>query len=137
MLSESSLESRKQGRQAMKIIFDLSRTMARQGLPFRGHEASEGNFHQLIQNQVREISNSEGSPYLERWLTRKCDWTSADSQNDILQILYRGVMRNVVGEINRGQGRDYSLLLSMRRRTFVTRNRFQFAFVMSQLILFL
>ena len=67
MLSQSSLESRKQGQQAMKIIFDLARTMARQGLAFRGHEASGGNFHQLIQNLVRAISNSEGSPYLERW----------------------------------------------------------------------
>ena len=58
MLNESSLKIHPQaGTQAMKIIFDLAKTMAKQGLAF-GHEESDGNFQQLLQNQVRAISSS-------------------------------------------------------------------------------
>ena len=36
------------GREAMKAIFDASKTMARQGIAFRGHIEVDLNFYQII-----------------------------------------------------------------------------------------
>ena len=36
------------GREAMNVIFDISKTMARQAIAFRGHTEVDSNFYQII-----------------------------------------------------------------------------------------
>ena len=55
-------EERLVGRQAMKVIFDASKTMARQGIAFRGHDESDSNFYQIM----RLITRSGSGP-LNTW----------------------------------------------------------------------
>ena len=74
------------GREAMKVIFDTSKTMARQAIAFRGHTEVDSNFYQIIRLVARN-----GSHCIQSWLEKKYDWTSPESQNGILKVLYRGV----------------------------------------------
>ena len=55
-------EERLVGRQAMKVIFDASKTMARQGIAFRGHDEFDSNFYQIM----RLITRSGSGP-LNTW----------------------------------------------------------------------
>ena len=53
VLAEANAKTRVQGRFAMRSIFDLAKTMGRQGLAFRGHVNSDSNFQQFLGNLVR------------------------------------------------------------------------------------
>ena len=79
----------------MIVVFDTARTLARQGLPFRGHEAADGVFKQIL-SLISRSGNSE----LKSWMSRKFNWTSGESQNEILQILHHEVLRKIVSEIH-------------------------------------
>ena len=41
-LSDQAEKTRLEGRNAMIVVFDTARTLARQGLPFHGHVAADG-----------------------------------------------------------------------------------------------
>ena len=94
-LSDQAEKTRLQGRNAMIVVFDTARTLARQGLPFRGHEAADGVFKQVL-SLISRSGNSE----LKSWMSRKFNWTSGESQNEILQILHHEVLRKIVSEIH-------------------------------------
>ena len=75
---------RQRGRKAMIVLFDTVRTLTRQGISFRGHEANEGGFKQSLY-----LVERSGCEFLREWLVRKTDWTSAESQNIMIETLYR------------------------------------------------
>ena len=70
VLPEEVRKSCSEGRHAMITVFDVAKRLARQGLPFRSHEASDEFFKQILSLIVRS-GNSE----LKSWLSRKFDWT--------------------------------------------------------------
>ena len=98
VLSEEVNKSRLEGRHSMITVFDVTKKLARQGLPFRGHEASDGVFKQILSLIVRS-----GNAELKSWLSRKFDWTSGYSQNEIWQVLHRAVLRKIVSQIHDSQ----------------------------------
>ena len=94
-LSDQAEKTRLQGRNAMIVVFDTARKLARQGFPFRGHEAADGVF-----NQVLSLISRSGNSELKSWMSRKFNWTSGESRNEILQILHHEVLRKIVSEIH-------------------------------------
>ena len=53
------------GREAMMVIFDASKTMARQAIAFRGHTEVDSNFYQIIRLIARN-----GSGPLKSWIEK-------------------------------------------------------------------
>ena len=99
------------GREAMKTMFDASKTMARQAIAFKGHTEVDSNFYQI----TRLISrNSSGS--LKSWIQKKYAWTSLGPQNGILKLLYRGAMNVLIPAIKGSccYGRRYKRCIKFR-----------------------
>ena len=74
------------------ILLDVARTLARQGLAFRGsstheHGESDGNFYQIVHLVSRHC------PSLKKWLSEArlrpyhVTYMSAESQNEMITIL--------------------------------------------------
>ena len=76
----------------LKIISTL-KFLARQGLPLRGHQESEGNFIQLLHLR------SEDSPELLQWLEKRSNWTSHEIQNEIIELMAHSILRKVMSSI--------------------------------------
>ena len=75
-------------REAIKILLDIARTLARQGIAFRGSLLEKDrNFRQIVNLLERH------SPILHRWLAdapkrpHKVDSLSSRSQNEYLELL--------------------------------------------------
>ena len=94
------------GREAMKVIFDTSKTMARQAIAFRGHTEVDSNFYQIIRLVARS-----GNHCMQSWLEKKYDWTSPESQNGILKVLYRGVMAVLLDSIKCSPGGLFAVMV--------------------------
>ena len=81
---------KKRNREAVKILIDIVRFLARQGLAMRGHGAetdANGNFHQLVLTIARH------SPMLKAWLDdaekrpQRATYLNWKSQNEFLELL--------------------------------------------------
>ena len=82
------------GRIAIKCVVDAILTLSRQNIAFRVHDANEGNLKQILGMVAR---NENG--FLREWLRRSQTWTSADSVNEILQLLHNEILRRVLKEV--------------------------------------
>ena len=82
------------GRIAIKCVVDAILTLSRQNIAFRGHDANEGNLMQILGMVAR---NENG--FLREWLRRSQKWTSADSVNEILQLLHNDILRRVLKDV--------------------------------------
>ena len=94
-------EDTKNNRSVIKIIIDLCRTMARQGISFRGSQSdADGNFTQLLSLLSRHC------PKLNQWMNDKhkraykVTYTSPQSQNEFLSLLGSEVENRITKEIN-------------------------------------
>jgi hypothetical protein len=63
---------------ALLAMFSTLKFLARQGIAVRGHEGPSGNYMQLLQLR------SEDKPELKSWLMRTTNFTSPESQNEML-----------------------------------------------------
>ncbi len=90
-------------REAINTLLDITRTLARQGISFRGSSSEKdgnGNFHQISSLVARH------SPSFKRWLDdaskrpHRVDYLSSRSQNEFLDLLAEDVTRRVTAEIN-------------------------------------
>ena len=93
---------------AMFILLDVARTLARQGIAFRGRTTDstrkqneeDGNFNQI----VRLVSAH--CPGLNRWLNEAClrpdqvTYMSYDSQNEMIDILAQNIWGKIKQEVN-------------------------------------
>ena len=79
----------KSARTCLLKIISTIKYLARQGLPLRGHEESDGNFMQLLHLR------SEDLPVLLTWLERRNNWTSHEIQNEIIKIMAHSVLRKL------------------------------------------
>ena len=95
-------EETQRNRETIKIILDVVRTLARQGITFRGSSSEKdgnGNFRQIVNLLARH------SPILRRWLAdapkrpHKVDYLSSRSQNEYLELLTKDVSNRVIDEI--------------------------------------
>ena len=90
-------------REAINTLLDITRTLARQGISFRGSSSEKdgnGNFRQIASLVARH------SPSFKRWLDdapkrpHRVDYLSSRSQNEFLDLLAEDVTRRVTAEIN-------------------------------------
>jgi len=91
----------------IKVVFhENCGLLARQGAALRGHEAEEGNLHQLL--KVR----CEDDPGLEKWLsTRKHDYTSPKIQNEFLNLFANSIIREIISSIHMRPLLQYSIII--------------------------
>ena len=93
---------RLQNTEVITILLDVARTLARQGLAFRGDgDDTEGNFHQI----TRLVSRH--NPSLKHWLESKdmkqfqTTYMSGKSQNEFIQLLADSAVReDIVNEVS-------------------------------------
>ncbi|XP_050065998.1 uncharacterized protein LOC126555076 [Aphis gossypii] len=89
---------------AVSILIDLARTLARQGLAFRSHneganELQDGNFYQMV------LLLSRHNAILKRWLndksmhSHKVTYLSIKSQNEFIELLAAETRKNIVEEV--------------------------------------
>ena len=90
---------------AVAILMDVSRTLARQGLAFRGHSSGDGgevdgNFYQIVQLVGRH------SPIMRRWLGERrlrpyqVTYMSPRSQNEFISLLASDVRTKIRDSVN-------------------------------------
>ena len=90
-----------QNSEVVKILLDTSKTLARQGLAFRGDDKDkEGNFLQIVQLIGRH------NPSLKHWLASRdmrpfrTTYMSAQSQNEFISLLADSVRDQIAAEVN-------------------------------------
>ena len=86
----------------LRIVSSLH-FLARQGIPIRGHEDTEGNFMQLLQLRSSDFDD------LNLWLAQNTHWTSHDMQNEIIQIMSHKVITRILDSVK--QNRYFSILV--------------------------
>ncbi len=110
-LSSVSVKQQEEARGCLLKIIGAVQMLARQGLPFRGHECGEGNFEQVLKYK------SEDDPSLTKWLTcgRKDVYTSAMVQNEILTLFSSVIIREIVENIRSLPHLQYSVMMDGTR----------------------
>lgn len=95
-LSAEHHSEKKENRQQLLIILRSIRFLARQGLPLRGHDNQQSNLIQLLKLQ------GESDTSILKWLEKKSEkYTCGDIQNEIIQIMALGILREVAGNIKK------------------------------------
>lgn len=89
-------------KEVINILFDITRTLARQGLAFRGDNNEEnGNFNQLV------LLISRHNPTIKRWLDDKkfrkhnVTYLSHDSQNEFIDLLANETKNTIIEEVKK------------------------------------
>ena len=96
---------------AVFILLDVARTLARQGIAFRGRTTDstrkqneeDGNFHQIVRLLSRHC------PDLNRWLNEarlrpyQVTYLSHDSQNEMIDILTQNIRGKIKEEVNKSK----------------------------------
>jgi hypothetical protein len=94
-LSAKKCLEHEEARFALVKVLKSVRYLARQGLALRGHHNQDGNFIQLL-NLVAD--NTLQCSFMS-CLDRTTNYTSPESQNEILQLLSNAVIREIVNTI--------------------------------------
>ncbi|XP_050298067.1 uncharacterized protein LOC126740374 [Anthonomus grandis grandis] len=88
-----------QNTEVVSILFDVAKTLGRQGLAFRGNDENDGNFVQIVQLLSRH------NPILGKWLADRklrpyhVSYMGASSQNEFIEILGKEIQKEVVSEV--------------------------------------
>lgn len=84
----------------IRILFDVSRTLARQGLAFRGDgDEKNGNFYQIV------LLISRHNSTMKTWLNDSSfrryhsTYLSHDSQNEFIHLLAKETKNNIIEEV--------------------------------------
>ncbi|XP_041374139.1 zinc finger MYM-type protein 1-like [Gigantopelta aegis] len=119
-LSAAHSEEKINNRHQLLTILRSIRFLARQGLPLRGHDDSQSNFIQILK-LYGQFDES-----ILKWMERKTmKFTSVDMQNEILQIMALGILRQVAKNI-----RDDGFFTIMADETTDQSNREQVVIVL-------
>ena len=92
-LNDQSASERSLASRCLVEIFTTLQYLGRQGISIRGHTTVDSNFQQLLKLRTRD--NKE----LSQWLTRKTKWTSAEIQNEIIEIMAQFIVRKMSADI--------------------------------------
>ena len=92
-----------QNRQVVKILLDITRYLAVQGLAFRGDHDDNSNFKMLVELVARH--NSVLASWISKTATRKHNVTycSNRSQDEFIGLLGKEVQTQIVQEINESE----------------------------------
>ena len=90
-LMGSDIKQQKATNRKMLIkILENVRYLARQGLPFRGHDDSNGNFIQLM------VLRGVDCPIVEAWMkTKKDTYLSYDIQDELIKLFASDILGDV------------------------------------------
>jgi len=95
LMSDETKQQKAMNRKIFIKILENTRYLAHQGLPFRGHDDSNGNFIQLM--KLRGLD----CPQIEQWMKKKTDtYLSHDIQDEILFLMSSHILRNVSKKIH-------------------------------------
>ena len=101
--SDKLTEQKQLKRRIFVKVLQNTQFLARQGLALQGNDDKESNFLQLMKLRGKDDSN------IELWIQKKTDkYTSHDIQNEILDVMAKSVLREIVDQIK--QAGFYSLL---------------------------
>ncbi len=90
LLSREHQEEKASNRKMLLKVLQNLRFLARQGLPLRGHDDTDGNFIQLM--HLRSVD----CPEVQAWMKKKTNkYISHDIQNECLQIMALQILREV------------------------------------------
>jgi Domain of unknown function (DUF4371)/hAT family C-terminal dimerisation region len=81
----------------LRVLFTTCQYLLQQGLSFRGHDESSGNFNQLL------ILRSQDVPEMKQWLERQHAFTHHSIQNEIMQLFSDAVLRKLSSMIRQSQ----------------------------------
>ena len=93
-------ENNIRNREAIKILLDIAKTLARQELAFRGNDGSEGNFIAIVKLVIRHNS------HLKSWLSDETmkpysvKYLSPASQNEFISLLADDVKSRIARDVN-------------------------------------
>ena len=93
-------ENNLRNQEAIKILLDIARTLARQQLAFRGHDGKhDGNFVQITNLVARH--NSRLQPWLSDDNMKPCavKYLSPSSQNEFINLLAEDVKSRIVKDV--------------------------------------
>ena len=101
-LIEAKTEIEK-NREVIKILLDITRFLAVQGLAFRGHQEDDSNFRMIVDLVARH--NSVLASWISSKQSRKhgVTYLSKDSQEEFISLLGGEVQAQIVSEINDSQ----------------------------------
>ena len=101
VLSIEYKEEKAINRKVFLTILQNISFLARQGMPFRGHNEVSGNFHQLLLLRSNEIIP---------WLRKKTDkYTSHEIQTECIQIMAHQILRQLCKNI---RGSDFYTIMA-------------------------
>ena len=105
LLSKEHAVEKSKNRAYLLTILENVRYLARQNIPFRGHDEKNSNFDQLLL-----LRSSENDKILE-WLEKKNKdkFTSHEIQNELIEIMAMVVLRKIIKRI---QETDYFAFMS-------------------------
>ena len=104
LLSHEHAKEKSENRSYLLTILEKIRFLARQNIPFRGHEQKDSNFAQLLL-----LRSAENAKILE-WLEKKKEkFTHSEIQNELIEIMAMTVLRRIVKRI---QDTDYFSFMS-------------------------
>ena len=94
LMSDEIKQQKAINRKMFLKILENTRYLARQGLAFRGHNDSNGNFIQLM--KLRSLD----CPQIEQWMKKKTDtYLSHDIQDELLFLMSSHILRNLSKKI--------------------------------------
>ena len=96
-LLQFNQKSQKEAQKALLLIISSVRFLARQGLAFRGHKENEGNFWQLLKLRANEC------PQLKQFFSRKTNFCSWNTQNEILSMLSEKVLQTLTQDVQKNK----------------------------------
>lgn len=103
-LSQQISDDQAIAQKALRVIITSVLYLARQGLPLRGHDNSEGNFSQLL------LLRCSDDPALKRWFEgRYKQFTSWAVQNELLELSAHRILRELCATIRRAK--QYSIIV--------------------------
>ncbi|KAH7956003.1 hypothetical protein HPB52_005516 [Rhipicephalus sanguineus] len=93
-------------RRCLKIIFQASKYLLRQGLPFCGHSEKERNFYQYL------VSREEDNEEFTTWMKRNTTYTSPLLQNEMIELFGKAVQKTLSSAI---PTTNYAIIVDGRR----------------------
>ena len=96
-LLQFNQKSQKEAQKALLLIISSVRFLARLGLAFRGHKKNEGNFWRLLKVRANEC------PQLNQFLSRKTNFCSRNTQNQILSMLSEKVLQSLTQDVQKNK----------------------------------
>ncbi|CAB4038232.1 Hypothetical predicted protein, partial [Paramuricea clavata] len=87
-------------RKVVEILLDITKTLGRQGIAFRGHgDDKEGNFHQIVMLMARYCPDLKFWFSTTRMRPYRVTYLSPQSQNEFIELIGRQVQKRVTKEI--------------------------------------